>query len=100
MKRGNTKPPTLDPMYDAAVLGCTISPLSQPRMAYSLPRLASLVRFAEAVELDEAHAIVLEIVTSSISKFGPKAPIFIDDTIDLEQQQVSNEEQTVITEFN
>jgi hypothetical protein len=95
MKRGNTKPPTLDPMYDSAVLGCTISPLSQPRMVYSLPRLASLVRFAEAVELEEAHAIVLEMLTGSMSKFGPRAPIFVDDTIDLEQQQLADETQDI-----
>ena len=94
MKRNNTRPPTLDSIYDSAVMGCTISPLSQPRMVYSLPRLASLVRIAEAVEIAEAHGIVMEMITSSISKLGPRAPIFVDDTIDLEQQTVFEEKST------
>lgn len=86
MKRGNVKPPTLDSLYDSAVLGCTISPLSKPRIVYSLPRLATIVRFAEAVELDEAHGIVMSMITGSMSKFGASAPVFVDDTFDIEQE--------------
>lgn len=94
MKRGNTKPPTLDPMFNSAVLGCSVSPLSKPRLVYSLPRLAALVRIAEAVELAEAHGIVLDMIQQAIAKHGPIAPIFVDDTHDLMQQSETDQAAT------
>lgn len=74
---------TLEPAYDAALIGNTVHPEHASRAAYSLNTLARIRSRQGNRSIEAAQEDVKGMVMSVIEQHGDRAPLFVDDVIRL-----------------
>lgn len=74
---------TLEPDYDAALIGNTVHPEHASRAVYSLNTLARIRSRQGNRSIESAQEDVKGMVMSVIAQHGDRAPLFVDDVIRL-----------------
>ena len=76
--------------YDSCMVGVTVSSCEEARIAYSLTKLTEFEKERFKLNnIEKAREIVAQTMRASLKEHGPNAPVFIDDTLSVEEPPVS-----------